>query len=170
MTLFIIGYMFCGKSTVGKRLAQRLGYDFVDTDDAFEERYRTTIASFFKHFDEPLFRKLETELLHEAALRDNTVVACGGGTPCHHDNMDFILAHGTSVYLRMTPEEAFRRLRQSHRPERRPLLAALDTDEQRALIARQLTQREQCYRKATLTVDADTATPDNLVEQISRQL
>lgn len=170
MTIFVIGYMFCGKSTVGKRLAQRLGYEFVDTDAAFEERYRTTIAAFFKRFDEPLFRKLETELLHEAALKDNAVVACGGGTPCHNDNMDFILAHGTSIYLRLTPEEAFRRLRKSRRPERRPLLAGLDPDQQRAMIARQLAQRDACYSKATLTVDAASATPDDLVEQISQQL
>ena len=67
MRIYLVGYMYSGKSTVGRRLAQALGMRFLDTDTLFEERYHTTIPLFFHRYDEAAFRRLEQQVLHTTA-------------------------------------------------------------------------------------------------------
>ena len=151
MKYYLVGYMYSGKSTFGRRLARQRGMDFLDLDRAFEERYHYTVPLFFLRFGEEAFRKLETQLLRSTADLDNVVVATGGGTPCHSGNMDFILAHGTAVYLRMTVEDLVQRALQSRNP--RPLMRGLSEPEIRAKIASHLQIREPFYLQAPLIVD-----------------
>ena len=91
MKYYLVGYMYSGKTTFGRRLAASKGMDFLDLDRAFEERYHYTVPRFFATFGETAFRKLETQMLRDTARLDNVVIATGGGTPCHSGNMDFIL-------------------------------------------------------------------------------
>jgi len=89
--IFIIGYMGAGKSTVGKRLANKLDFPFVDLDDAFEARYRYSIPRFFDHFGEDRFRELENQCLKEIIHDHKTVViSTGGGTACSNRNIFLI--------------------------------------------------------------------------------
>ena len=151
MRIYLIGYMYSGKTTVGHKLAVSLGYQWLDLDQLFETFYHTSIPIFFKRYGEEAFRKLEQKLLHSTADNDNTVVSTGGGTPCYGDNMDFILAHGTAVYLQMPVDALVERALRSRNP--RPLMHGLPEPEMRALIERQLKEREPIYLRAPLIVD-----------------
>ena len=151
MNYYLVGYMYCGKSTFGRKLAAERGMEFLDIDRAFEARYHYTVPMFFSRFGEAAFRKLETQLLRSTADLDNHVIATGGGTPCHSGNMDFILAHGTAVYLRMPVEALVERALRSRNP--RPLMHGLPASEMRATIERQLQEREPYYLQAPVVLD-----------------
>lgn len=151
MKYYLVGYMYCGKSTFGRRMAEAKGMDYLDLDRAFEARYHYTVSMFFQRFGEAAFRTLETQMLHSTADLDNVVIATGGGTPCYGDNMDFILAHGTAVYLQMPVDALVERALRSRNP--RPLMHGLPEPEMRALIERQLKEREPIYLRAPLIVD-----------------
>ena len=151
MKYYLVGYMYSGKSTFGRRLAAEKGMGFLDLDRAFEERYHYTVPRFFAQFGEEAFRKLETQMLHDTAALDNVVIATGGGTPCYGDNMDFILANGTAVYLQMSVDDLTRRALRSRNP--RPLMQGLTPDEIRAKIERQKNEREGVYVRAHIILD-----------------
>jgi shikimate kinase len=151
MKYYLVGYMYSGKSTFGRRMAAEKGLEFLDLDRAFEERYHYTVTRFFKAFGEEAFRRLETQMLHSTAEMDNIVISCGGGTPCHSGNMDFILEHGTTIYLRMGVEELVERALHSRNP--RPAMQGLTEEELRGKIAAQLKEREPFYQKAPIVLD-----------------
>lgn len=151
MKYYIVGYMYSGKSTFGRKLAEAKGMDFLDLDLAFEQRFHYTVRRFFDQFGESAFRKLETQMLLSTESLDNVVVATGGGTPCHSGNMDFILAHGTAVYLQMSVDDLVLRASHSHNP--RPAMKGLDTDRLREKISRQLPERETYYLRAPIHLD-----------------
>ena len=151
MKYYIVGYMYSGKSTFGRHIAAACGMDFLDLDRAFEQRYHYTVPDFFQRFGEQAFRQLETQMLHATANLDNTVVATGGGTPCHSGNMDFILQHGTAIYLQMSSEALAERAFKSRNP--RPLMRGLSHDEIRQRIAQQLPEREAYYLRAPIIID-----------------
>ena len=125
--------------------------DFLDLDRAFEARYHYTVPHFFKTFGEEAFRKLENGMLRSTADLDNVVVSCGGGTPCHSDNMDFILAHGTAIYLKMPVDALVARALRSRNP--RPKLHGLPEEDMRRQIAAGLKEREPFYLKAPVILD-----------------
>ncbi len=151
MKYYLVGYMYSGKSTFGRRLATERGMGFLDLDHAFEERYHYTVPRFFAQFGEQAFRKLESQLLRSTANFDNMVIATGGGTPCHSGNMDFILANGTAIYLQMSIEDLVVRALRSHNP--RPLMRGLSESDMRTKIASQLKEREVFYRRAQIVLD-----------------
>ena len=153
MKYYLVGYMYCGKTTFGRQLAQAKGMDYLDLDRAFEARYHYTVPMFFQRFGEEAFRKLETQLLHSTAELDNIVIATGGGTPCHSGNMDFILANGTAVYLQMSVDALIQRAVRSHNP--RPLLHGLPEGELRPIIEAQLKEREGVYLRAPIIIDGE---------------
>lgn len=143
--------MYSGKTTFGRSLAEEKGMDFLDLDQAFEARYHYTVLRFFATFGEEAFRKLESIMLHSTADLDNVVVSCGGGTPCYSDNMDFILAHGTAIYLQMSVDALVERALRSRNP--RPKLHGLPEEEVRRQIAAGLTEREPFYLRAPIILD-----------------
>lgn len=151
MKYYLVGYMYSGKSTFGRRLAATKGMKFLDLDRAFENRYHYTVPRFFATFGEEAFRKLETQVLRDTAQLDNVVIATGGGTPCHSGNMDFILANGTAVYLQMSVDDLVQRAIHSRNP--RPLMQGLSSDELRAKIEKQKKEREGVYLRAQIVVD-----------------
>ena len=154
MKYYLVGYMYSGKSTCGRRLAEERGMDFLDLDRAFEERYHYTVPRFFAQFGEQAFRKLESQLLRSTAELDNVVIATGGGTPCHSGNMDFILANGTAIYLQMSVGDLVARALRSHNP--RPLMRGLAESDIRTKIATQLKEREEFYLRAPVIVDGNS--------------
>ena len=96
MLLFLIGYMGCGKSSIGRPLAKRLGLKFVDMDAEIERRCGVSVQQFFADRGEEAFRRLERELLRELTSAEDTVVATGGGVPCFFDNMELNISVRTS--------------------------------------------------------------------------
>lgn len=155
MRVYLIGYMYSGKSTLGRQLAQRLGWQFVDLDSLFESRYRTTVSLFFRRYGEAAFRRLETLLLLDTERLDRVVVSTGGGLPCHGGNMDTLLRLGHTVYLRASMDELLARMASSRKP--RPLFQGLGFEERRALMEAQLREREPHYLRAHLVFDGTDA-------------
>src|SRR5271154_5223091 len=98
--IFLCGPMGCGKSTVARLLAQRLGRAFVDTDELVVARAGMSISDIFARFGEPAFRAKETAALREVAARTDVVVALGGGTLLAQENRALVSSAGTSVYFR----------------------------------------------------------------------
>ena len=127
--LFLVGYMGCGKSTLGRKLARRLGVDFIDTDALVEEREGASVADVFRYEGEERFREAERRVLDEViAAAPFAVVSTGGGLPTWRDNMPCMNAAGHTVYLRRSPERIACRLSPYGR-RKRPRLQGLD-DEQ----------------------------------------
>ena len=95
MTLYLVGYMSAGKSTIGRMLAKMFSYEFVDTDIYIESRFRQRVSDLFRLHGEEYFRQKERMILEEIAGLPNAVIATGGGLPIYHDNMDILLESGT---------------------------------------------------------------------------
>ena len=148
--IFLIGYMGSGKTTIGKVLANTLGYTFVDMDSHIEANQFKSVSQIFEELGEAKFRLLEQQCLHEISTFENVVIATGGGAPCFFDNMDYMNVHGATVYIKLSVEQLAERLEHS-RANKRPLLADRKGDELRAFIAEGLAKRESFYNQAQLS-------------------
>lgn len=166
MRIYLIGYMYSGKSTVGRQLAQSLGYQFADLDQLFESHYRTSIPLFFRRYGEAAFRQLEQIVLHTTEKADDIVVSTGGGTPCYADNMDWINTHGLSVFLNIGIERIIER--HQHSRKTRPLLAGKTQEELHKFIEDQLEKRMPFYRQAHIDLTTDPIDFDALLLDIQR--
>lgn len=150
--IYLIGFMGVGKSTIGKKLANKLDYNFIDIDELFENKYRVSINTFFEKYGEKLFRELENKLLYETFSFETTVISTGGGTPCYRNAIDDINSYGTSIYLRMPAEALINRLENAIRP--RPLIKGKSHDDIKRDVDILLAEREQYYNKANIIFDA----------------
>lgn len=150
-SIFLIGYMGSGKTTVGRQLALALGIEFYDLDWYIETRYHRTVAQLFDERGEAGFRELERNMLHETAEFENIVLSCGGGTPCFFDNMDYMNSLGETVYLKATPEVLAMHLKIGK--VERPLIKNKNEEELLEYIRESLEKREPYYRKAQHTLD-----------------
>lgn len=162
--IFLIGYSYAGKSTLGRELANLLGYDIFDTDSAIEHKYRTTIPLLFNRYGEKAFRILERQVLFSTAGMERTVVATGGGTACNDENIRFMLDHGTVVHLSMTVDDIEKRIAISHKV--RPLLQGMSPDEQHSYLIQHLAQRLPYYQQAHITIPAIGATAETIATAI----
>lgn len=160
----LIGFPGSGKSTVGQLLATTLHVEFIDLDQAIEERYHTSIPHLFEKYGEFVFRKCENKVLKELLQQDNLLIATGGGAPCYPEAMKEINEAGTSIYLKMSEEALFERLK--HSPKNRPLTHTLDDDGLRHYIDSTLRQREGFYKQATITIDVEDKTVEEIVEKL----
>ncbi len=144
--IFIIGYMGCGKTTFGKALAAATGLKFIDLDHYIVDKYKASVPEIFAKYGEDGFRKIEREMLIEVCDFEDTIISCGGGTPCFFDNIDIMNAHGTTLWLQASHECLFSRL--IRKREKRPLLAGKTDDQIREIIHVQLEARSPFYSKA----------------------
>jgi shikimate kinase len=149
--LYIIGFMGSGKSTAGRKLASLLGWSFVDLDKKIEAYTGKTIPELFSQYGEEYFRNIESEVLKNLKEQINTVVSTGGGTPCHDDNMDFMLETGLTLYLKLTPGQLKSRLNDS--THERPLIKGLTKEGLLGFIEEKLAYREKWYNRAEITVE-----------------
>lgn len=156
--------MYSGKTTVGRKLADALGYDFLDLDQAIETRYHTTLPLFFKRYGEPMFRQVEMQMLHATDQMGNVVISTGGGTPCFGDNMQWINANGISIYLRLTEESIYKRMESSRKC--RPTVMALPPEERKQFIHDQLSARLPIYQQARHAIVADGMDTKDIISTI----
>lgn len=152
--------MGSGKSTLGKKLAAKAGMPFIDLDLLIEEKEGRSIEQIFAEAGEAYFRKVEADTLRGIDTGVSAVVATGGGTPCHSDNMDYMNSAGITVYLRMPPAALALRLR--NRKEQRPLLAGLGGDNILQYISKKIGEREPFYMKSVLVYEGSGAGTDEL--------
>ena len=156
--------MGAGKTTAARRLAQRLGWEVADTDDLFEAKYKISVCDFFNKYDEPLYRKLESEVLKETESLENVVISTGGGTACYFDNMDWMNQHGLTVFLRISQKAVVDRL--VHAKRKRPLAEGKTEEELTAFVEQHYTERLPFYEQARITVKAEDLDLDGLMKQI----
>ncbi len=164
MKIFLIGFMGCGKSTFGKKLAVKLGYDFIDLDHVLENEVGSNIGDYFASHGEAAFRALESKVLKEYNYPENCVVATGGGAPCYFDNMDWMNNNGTTLYIEMTPIALAKRLEKGK--EKRPLLKDMNEEQLIGFIESKLAERNPFYKRAALNIEGINLTPDKAVAQL----
>lgn len=164
--LFLIGYMGCGKSTLGRKLARRLGWEFVDTDSLIEAREGASVADVFQYEGEQRFREVERAVLDGVIARGGAaVVSTGGGLPTWSDNMASMNAAGRTVYLRRTAQQIASRLSPYGR-RKRPRLRGLSDDELVAFMERDMATREAYYSRATFVIACDGRSDDDILDEI----
>ena len=171
LPIYLVGYMGAGKTTAGRLLAEKLGWRFVDLDEAFEHIHGYTTAEYIRQFGLEEFRKKEKYVLEDLADQipyEKVIYATGGGYPCWEDNMECLRELGTSIYIRWKPEHLAKRLSLTDLSER-PVLQGKTEEELLAFIAPQLAAREPFYTKAHHILDVDICDEDS-DERIAQEL
>ncbi|WP_233555580.1 shikimate kinase [Pontibacter oryzae] len=152
MRIFLIGMMGSGKTTLGRQLAQRLGYTFVDLDEYIVRQQGQSIAELFAVQGQEHFRSLERQALQQiAAQHQQAVVATGGGAPCFFDNIDFMNRQGQTFFLDVPANQLASRLLRRGQQER-PLLAGKTADELISYLTETFAHRKQFYTRAKHTL------------------
>ncbi len=165
-SISLIGFMCAGKSSVGRALAEHLGRSFVETDAVVEERANMSIAEIFASKGEEAFRELESEVVREVCVREDAVIACGGGVPLLDANVVALRDNTVVVYLDVTAEHVIDRL--GPPSGLRPLLSGPNREEQaRELLA---ARRPRYVRAADIVVDSDELTVQQVVTTVDALL
>lgn len=165
MNVFLVGPMGSGKSAVGRQLARRLGLEFVDSDDEIVARTGVDIAYIFEKEGEAGFRARESDVIDALTLRDNMLVATGGGAVLDPVNRQRLRDRGRVVYLRTSVDQQLTRTRRS---DSRPLL---NNPDPRGTLVRLMEHRAPLYAEvAEITVDTDGRKVRTVVDQICREL
>jgi shikimate kinase len=174
--IYLTGFMTSGKSTIGPITANVLGWDFFDLDSVIEDNEKTTIVNIFEKKGEQYFRDLETKTLKELSDKKNVVISLGGGTINSQENFSVIRETGLLVYLKVSPEVLYRRLKNKlNRPlfrdlvlEKRPKKDFIER------IQRILDEREVYYNQADLIINTDLTrigiTVDKLANKIKKMI
>lgn len=162
MRIYLIGFMSCGKSTIGKVLSKNLNLPFVDIDHQIEHIFQQSIQELFAN-GEDFFRTCE----HKALLKTiedykDAVIACGGGTPCFFNNMEIIKNTGKSFYIKTQPETLLQRLSKTH--NQRPLLKNLPKENWLNKIQELLELREPFYKQANYIIDGEHNTLERILQ------
>ncbi len=162
--IFLIGFMGSGKTHWGKLWSVKSGKQFFDLDEVIEQEEKKSVAEIFSQNGEAYFRQKEMEILQTFATKQNCIIACGGGTPCFNNNMQWMNANGTTVYLAATAQDIFKRVITEQ--EKRPLIKDFSPQELLVFIENKLQEREIYYLQAkiTLPVSAITADSINLIQ------
>src|SRR3954466_1646768 len=133
MKIFLIGFMGCGKTHWGRLVSQKLNMPFFDLDEKIVEHEGRSIADIFKKEGEEYFRLLEKDLLHLISeSHESFVMACGGGTACFYNNIDYLKKQGTVVWINCSTECLFQRLKKEK--ELRPMIAHIPDDELKSFV------------------------------------
>jgi shikimate kinase len=169
MNIVLIGFMGAGKTTIGKRLAEQWGWQFVDTDDLIVERAGKPIPRIFAEDGEAHFRQLETEVIRSLSERANHVIALGGGAVKREENQSLLKSIGPIIYLTASPEELARRIHAL--PGVRPLIDGDGTKQTLAEVAQRvralLLERLPLYERAA---DVVVETTGLTVEEVCQQI
>jgi len=148
--VYIIGFMGSGKTTAGKKVSDNLGWDFIDLDEKIANIEGKPVSEIFTESGEQYFREMESHVLRNLDIQNDTVISVGGGAPCSPGNMDYMKATGVVVYLKKTPGQLLSRL--SSDAGKRPLLKGIKGDELLRYIRVKLSEREDFYNKADLLI------------------
>lgn len=166
--IVIIGFPGAGKTTLGKKLSERLHLQFIDLDDAIETQYHATIPHIFEKYGEFVFRKCEYQTLCECLELDNVLIATGGGAPCSDEAMELINEKSTSIYLKMSENALVQRLKNSKKT--RPLVQKLSDEELIQYVQQTLSIRAPFYEKAHFTIDGDELDADALADKLVNEV
>jgi len=144
--IYLIGFMGSGKSYLSRNLSRLSGFPFVDLDELIIERQKKSINDIFQQFGEAFFRKEEASVLRHTEHWQKTIIACGGGTPCFGDNMDWMNRNGLSIFIDPDMQVLLQRLQLGM--DRRPLVKDKSLEEIQAFIETKMKERRPFYEKA----------------------
>ncbi len=156
----LTGFMGTGKSAVGRYLAKRLGYSYIDVDHEIERSKGMRITDIFKTYGEEAFRDMESETIAKVVRHTNAVISTGGGAVMRQENLDRLRERCIIVCLKASPETILSRVKNN---KDRPLL---DTADPMTRIKELLRQREPYYQRADITIQTDGLSPSEVVEHI----
>ena len=159
--IVLTGFMASGKTAVGRRLARRLGYDFLDTDHLIEQRAGCSIPEIFQRGGEAAFRQMEKDTIAALHPEHPTVIATGGGTFVDADNRAALRRLGPVVCLVTSTETILERVSRS---DKRPLAAGADAAERMTALYE---SRLPSYRKADVMVETDGLTVDQAAARVA---
>jgi len=171
MIVVLLGYMGSGKSTVGKKLATELGYDFLDSDSFIEQQEELSISKLFEDRGHIEFRKIEAKAIKKICKTQlNLVLALGGGTPCYSDTMSFLNQHPSvcTIYLKSSVKTLANRL--VNEKSNRPLIANLEDNQLEEFIAKHVFERSKFYNQAKLTISVDDLSVARIVNEVRNDL
>jgi shikimate kinase len=164
-SIVLVGLMGAGKSSIGRRLAQRIGLEFLDADAEIERAAGCTIEEIFARFGEPAFRDGERRVIQRLLEEGRPIVlATGGGAFMDGETRAAVRQHGISVWLRADIEVLLRRVA---RRSNRPLLKQGDP---REVLERLMAARHPVYAEADLVVDSDDSPPEATVDRVIEAL
>lgn len=166
--LFLTGFMGAGKSKIGPLLADKFGCPFYDSDSLIEDETGMTISDIFKEYGEPYFRSIESDIISRLVHYDTrSVIALGGGALINDDSFKQIKDNGILIYIKSSPEEIYKRVKDSGK---RPLLSgSADSSREESMLIRirtLLTERAPVYEKANIIIDRDPLTLEEIVTEI----
>lgn len=165
MRIFLIGFMASGKSSAGKRLANKIGLPFIDLDDYIEEEYNTTIRLLIYNKGMDKFREIEKNCLKTLINKyKNVLISTGGGTPCFYDNIKLMNKSGITIYLEVNIPTLVERL--MHAKKDRPLIWGKSREDLTVYAKELLERREKDYKQAKYTISGKNLKIDSLVELI----
>ncbi|MDT8445714.1 MAG: shikimate kinase [bacterium] len=164
MNLIFLGFMGAGKTAIGKRLALRLGYQFLDTDAWVEAKEKRTIKEIFATDGEAYFRRLETECLGRLKAVTNHVVATGGGILSTPGNLELIKSLGTSIFIDADFQNILERVQ---RNDKRPLAQGEGAEER---LAKLYAERRPLYEQADLIFKPQGTQFPAIINQLIRML
>jgi len=165
MKIFLIGFMGAGKTHWGRLLSEKLGIRFFDLDEQVTEQAGKSIPEIFATEGEEQFRLLEKEVLYIITeSHDSFVMACGGGSPCYFNNIEYMNQAGTTVWINTQPDTLFERLVKEK--DKRPLIKDLSVEQLRSFISKKFADRKIYYEQATVTVDEEPVQLEKLIEKI----
>ncbi len=165
MRIFLIGFMGSGKTHWGRLISEKLSIPFFDLDEQVTAHAEKTIAEIFAVDGEEQFRLLEKDALHIITeSHESFVMACGGGTPCYFNNIEYMNQAGTTVWINTPSDTLFKRL--VREKERRPLIRSLTDEQLRNFIAKKFSDRRIYYEQADIAIDEEPVQLDKLIEMI----
>jgi shikimate kinase len=165
--IFLVGMMGSGKSYCCKQLVKHLNFNGIDLDALIEERHHQSIANIFEQSGEAYFRKEEASVLREIGIHSNTIIATGGGTPCFHQNMQWMNEHGITVWLNTPVNELVQRL--WHEKKHRPLIAHFENvNDLEVFLNKKLEERSVFYSLAHIHMNEIALNIHSLVNGIEQ--
>jgi shikimate kinase len=165
MKIYLIGFMGSGKTHWGHQLSKKLGLPFFDTDEQVVNSEGLSINEMFEKFGEEYFRLKEKGILHIITESHSSfVMACGGGSPCYFNNIDYMNQSGTTVWLNTPLTILFQRL--INEKDKRPLLKGLSDDQLRGFIIKKFADRKIYYEQAEVIIDDEEISLDHFIEKI----
>lgn len=163
----LLGFMGSGKSSVGRILARRLGWEHLDLDAEIEREQGRRITDIFREQGETRFRELEADITRRVAGYRRVVVSPGGGWITNPSLLREFGSRAVSVWLRVSPEQVLRRLAEPAHRRERPLLSGPDVDGE---VRRLMREREPLYRLADLWIDTDGRAIKGVADEIEGTL
>ena len=165
MKIFLIGFMGCGKTHWGKLLSQKLSVPFFDLDEKVAEQEGKSLNEIFKTDGEEYFRMLEKDVLHLLTESHETfVMACGGGTPCYFNTIDYLKKKGTVVWINCSTDCLYQRL--IREKEQRPLIRDMPPGQIKSFIIKKYSSRKIFYQQANVIMPEENITLENMLTKI----